>query len=162
MKFYLEADWAMINNDAVDTEVALVATEVKEGSDEEFATPEKDDEEEESEDLNKSLWGQCPECNNKGPLGPYCLKCEDTGLIYDGPCRPPGSSQEDEESHDPFEWEFKENKEMWDVFFLKCILSEEQIERIKTVLLDQAQEVGALYDIEEIITDSQGWLDGNT
>jgi hypothetical protein len=51
---------------------------------------------------------------------------------------------------------------MWDVFFLKCSLSEEQIKRIKTVLLDQAQEVGALYDIEEIITNSQGWLDGNT
>jgi predicted SPOUT superfamily RNA methylase MTH1 len=48
---------------------------------------------------------------------------------------------------------------MWDVFFLKCSLSEEQIERIKTVLLDQAQEVGALYDIEEIITDSQGWME---
>jgi hypothetical protein len=41
MKFYFEADWAMINNDAVDTEVALVATEVKEGSDEEFAHQKK-------------------------------------------------------------------------------------------------------------------------
>jgi hypothetical protein len=28
--------------------------------------------------------------------------------------------EEDEESHDPFEWEFKENKEMWDIFFPKC------------------------------------------
>jgi hypothetical protein len=43
MKFYLEADWAMINDDAVDTKVALMATEVKEGSDEGFATPDKDE-----------------------------------------------------------------------------------------------------------------------
>ena len=48
---------------------------------------------------------------------------------------------------------------MWDIFFPKCGLSEEQIERIKTTLLEQAQEVGALYDIEEIITDSPGWME---
>lgn len=91
------------------------------------------------------------------------MRCKDTGLIYHGPCIPPGSSsQEDEESCDPFEWEFEENKEMWDTFFLKCNLSEEQVERIKATLLDQAQEVGALYDIEEIITNLLARMDEET
>jgi hypothetical protein len=48
---------------------------------------------------------------------------------------------------------------MWDIFFLKCGLSEEQMKRIKVSLLEQAPEVGALYDIEEIITDSPGWME---
>jgi hypothetical protein len=163
---------------AVDIQVALTVTEAKEGSDEGFAIVDKEEEEpeeeepeeeepeeeepeeEESEDLSENLWGQCLECNDKGPLGLYCSRCEDTGLIYDGPCSPPGSSQEDKEtSHDLFEWEFEENKKMWGTSFPKCGLSEEQVERIETTLLDHADEVGALYDIDEIITGSQGWME---
>jgi hypothetical protein len=153
---------------AVDIQGALTATEAKEGSDEGFATADEEEEEpeeeepeeEESEDSSENLWGQCLECNDKGPLGLYCSRCEDKCLIYDGPCSPPGSSQEDEEtSHDPFEWEFEENKKMWGTFFPKCGLSEEQVERIETTLLDHADEVGALYDIDEIITGSQGWME---
>jgi hypothetical protein len=151
MKSNPEADWAMISNDAVGTEVALMVMKTTEGSDEGFVTA--GEEEEESVDLSESLWGQCPECNGKGPLGLYCSRCEDTGLIYDGPCSPRGSSQEDKESCNLFEWEFNENKEIWDIFFPMCGLSEEQIERIMTTLLEQALEVGVLYDIEEIITD---------
>ncbi len=151
MKSNPEADWAMISNDAVGTEVALMVMKTTEGSDEGFVTA--GEEEEESVDLSESLWGQCPECNGKGPLGLYCSRCEDTGLIYDGPCSPRGSSQEDKESCNLFEWEFNENKEIWDIFFPMCGLSEEQIERIMTTLLNQALEVGVLYDIEEIITD---------
>ncbi len=75
---------SMESNNDVDTEVALMVTETKEGSDEGFATEEEEEEEEEGKkmvDLNESLWGQCPECNSKGPLGLFCLRCEDTGLI---------------------------------------------------------------------------------
>jgi hypothetical protein len=82
---------SMVSNNDVDTEVALMVTETKEGSNEGFATEEEEEEEEEAEeaeeeeekmvDLNESLWGQCPECNSKGPLGLFCLRCEDTGLI---------------------------------------------------------------------------------
>jgi hypothetical protein len=62
-------------------------------------------------------------------------------MTYDRPCSSFGSSQEDdedEESCDPFEWDYEEAKEMWDDFFPKCGLLEEQIERVKATLLEQA------------------------
>ena len=76
MKSDPEADWAMISNDDVDTEVALMVMETKEESDEGFVTAgeEEKEEEEESVDLSESLWGQCPECNSKGPLGLLLFK----------------------------------------------------------------------------------------
>jgi predicted metal-dependent peptidase len=48
---------------------------------------------------------------------------------------------------------------MWDEFFPKCGLLEEQIDRIKTTLLEQAQDKGTIYDIDEIIADSPGWME---
>ena len=80
MKLYSEADWSMINNDASDFEVALMVTEAEAGSDEGLAAGNKE-EEDESKDSSENLWGQCPECNDKGPLGLYCMRCEDTGMI---------------------------------------------------------------------------------
>lgn len=38
-------------------------------------------------------------------------------------------------------------------------MSEEQVGRIETVLLERAREVGALYDLDEIIVDSQWWME---
>jgi hypothetical protein len=68
----IEVDWAMISDD--EAEVALMAMEIKEDSDEGFATVE---EEEKSVDLSEGTWGQCPECNSKGPLGLLCSRCKD-------------------------------------------------------------------------------------
>jgi hypothetical protein len=48
---------------------------------------------------------------------------------------------------------------MWDTFFPECGLSEERVERVKITPSEQAQEVGALYDIDEMITNSPGWME---
>jgi hypothetical protein len=77
----IEVDWAMISDD--EAEVALMPMEIKEDSGEGFVTV---GEEEESVDLSKGAWGQCPECNSKGPLGLLCSRCKGTGMIYNGPC----------------------------------------------------------------------------
>jgi hypothetical protein len=82
-----------------------MATELKEDSDKGYATAgeeEESEQEEESEDLSEGEWGQCPECSSKGPLGHLCSRCKDTGMIYNGPCSSPGSSQEDH-----FEWDYE-------------------------------------------------------
>jgi hypothetical protein len=50
----------MVRDDDADTKVALMVKETKEGSDEGFATAGVEEEKEESVDLNKSLWHQCP------------------------------------------------------------------------------------------------------
>jgi hypothetical protein len=51
-------------------------------------------------------------------------------MIYDGPCFFPSSSQEgdeDEESHDPFEWYYEEAKEMWDEFFQSLVCQKNKL-----------------------------------
>jgi hypothetical protein len=59
-----------VRDDDVDTEVALMATETKEGFNEGFVTAGEEEEEEEEKlvDSNESLCFQCPECNSKGPV----------------------------------------------------------------------------------------------
>ena len=155
MEIYPEADWAMISGNAMDIEVALMATEAELHDESETEANEED---KESDNSSEGQWGQCAECGDKGPVGLYCFRCKDTGMIYDGPCSPPGSSQ-DEESQDLFEQEREEYRELWYTLFPKCGLSNEQVERIASTLWERAQEIGALYDLKEIITDSQGWME---
>lgn len=104
--------------------------------------PPDDHEEEESEgtvgsnesgdkEEGSAVWGQCYKCSDKGPLGHHCLRCEDMGMIYDGPCCPPGSDQDgDEDSRGDYTVELEEYHEMWMEFFPRCGLSEEQVGRI--------------------------------
>ena len=53
--------------------------------------------------------------------------------------------------------ELEENKEMWNTFFLKCGLSEEQVQRIESTLLERVHGEGAIYDLDEIVTDFPWW-----